>query len=164
MTPIDNHIIRSMDIFEDLKDDELGQIASLMHPMRLAEGEVFMKRGDPAQTFYVVVSGNYMISLQVLKNIKKIDKNIKSKSGFMVGLGENKEQIMRTMLDLRESDVDLLTIGQYLQPTRNHAKIKKYYTPKEFDEFKEIAIDLGFKHVESGPLVRSSYHAEEAIF
>ena len=107
--------------------------------------------------------GNYRSSLEVLKNIKKIDKNVRSKSGFMVGLGENKEQIVKTMQDLRDSDVDFLTIGQYLQPTRNHAEIKKYYTPKEFDEFKKTAMDLGFKHVESGPLVRSSYHAEEAI-
>jgi len=81
----------------------------------------------------------------------------------MVGLGENKEQIVKMMQDLRDSDVDFLTIGQYLQPTRNHAEIKKYYTPKEFDEFKKTAMDLGFKHVESGPLVRSSYNAEEAI-
>jgi len=107
--------------------------------------------------------GNYMVSLEVLKNIKKIDKKVRLKSGFMVGLGENKEQIVKTMQDLRDSDVDFLTIGQYLQPTRNHAEIKKYYTPKEFDEFKKTAMDLGFKHVESGPLVRSSYNAEEAI-
>ena len=107
--------------------------------------------------------GDYKISLEVLKNIKKIDKDVKSKSGFMVGLGENKGQIVRTMKDLRGSDVDFLTIGQYLQPTRNHAEIKTYYTPKEFDEFKKTAMSLGFKHVESGPLVRSSYRAEEAI-
>jgi len=107
--------------------------------------------------------GNYMVSLEVLKNIKKIDKKVRLKSGFMVGLGENKEQIVKMMQDLRDSDVDFLTIGQYLQPTRNHAEIKKYYTPKEFDEFKKTAMDLGFKHVESGPLVRSSYNAEEAI-
>ncbi|ENO11782.1 lipoate synthase [Thermoplasmatales archaeon SCGC AB-539-C06] len=107
--------------------------------------------------------GNYRSSLEVLKNIKKIDKNVRSKSGFMVGLGENKDQIVKTMQDLRGSDVDFLTIGQYLQPTRNHAEIKTYYTPKEFDEFKKTAMELGFKHVESGPLVRSSYRAEEAI-
>lgn len=107
--------------------------------------------------------GNYKVSLEVLKNIKKIDKNVRLKSGFMVGLGENKDQIVKTMQDLRDSDVDFLTIGQYLQPTRDHAEIKKYYLPKEFDEFKKTAMGLGFKHVESGPLVRSSYHAEEAI-
>jgi lipoic acid synthetase len=107
--------------------------------------------------------GSYKTSQDVLKNIKEINKYIKSKSGFMVGLGENKEQILKTMQDLRKADVDFLTIGQYLQPTRQHAKIKKYYTPEEFSEFKKIALALGFKHVESGPLVRSSYHAEKAI-
>ncbi|MEF8880170.1 MAG: lipoyl synthase [Candidatus Thermoplasmatota archaeon] len=107
--------------------------------------------------------GNYKISLKVLKNIKKIDPRVKSKSGFMVGLGETYDQIIETMKDLRNSDVDFLTIGQYLQPSRNHASIEKYYTPEEFHEFKKIAVDIGFEHVESGPLVRSSYHAERAI-
>lgn len=107
--------------------------------------------------------GSYKTSQDVLKNIKEINKYIKSKSGFMVGLGENKEQILKTMQDLRKADVDFLTIGQYLQPTRQHAKIKRYYTPEDFSEFKKIALALGFKHVESGPLVRSSYHAEKAI-
>jgi lipoic acid synthetase len=107
--------------------------------------------------------GNYRDSLELLKNIKQINKNMKSKSGFMVGLGENKEQIVTTIYDLKDSDVDFLTIGQYLQPTKNHTEIKKYYDPKEFLEFKEIALSIGFKHVESGPLVRSSYHAESAI-
>jgi len=107
--------------------------------------------------------GDYKTSLELLKNIKKINKDMKTKSGFMIGMGENKEQIIKTMQDLRTVAVDFLTIGQYLQPTKNHAEIKKYYTPGEFNEFKKIAIDLGFKHVESGPLVRSSYHAQDAI-
>jgi len=107
--------------------------------------------------------GDYKTSLNLLKNIKKIDKNIFSKSGFMIGLGENHDQISRTLNDLKEVNVDFLTIGQYLQPSKDHAKIKKYYSPEEFEEFKNIAYKLGFKHVESGPLVRSSYHAEKAI-
>lgn len=107
--------------------------------------------------------GNYKTSLELLKNVKKINNNMKTKSGFMVGIGENKDQIIKTMQDLRNVDVDFLTIGQYLQPSKDHAEIKKYYTPEEFEEFKKIAIDLGFKHVESGPLVRSSYHAQNAF-
>ncbi len=107
--------------------------------------------------------GDYKTSLKVLKNIKEINRYICSKSGFMVGLGENRDQIIRTLQDLRDVGVDFLTIGQYLQPTRNHAEIKRYYFPEEFNEFKEIASSMGFKHVESGPLVRSSYHAEKAI-
>ena len=81
----------------------------------------------------------------------------------MLGIGENREQILQTMNDLKDCDVDFLTIGQYLQPTKNHAEIKKYYAPEEFEEFKNIASGLGFKHVESAPLVRSSYHAEQAV-
>ena len=107
--------------------------------------------------------GDYKTSLKVLKNIKEINKDIFSKSGFMVGIGENQEQIIKTMQDLRRVNVDFLTIGQYLQPTKDHAEIKKYYSPEEFNEFKEIALGMRFKHVESGPLVRSSYHAEKAM-
>lgn len=107
--------------------------------------------------------GDYDVSLRVLKNVKELDGKMRTKSGFMVGLGESYEEIIRTMRDLRKVDVDFLTIGQYLQPSRNHASIEKYYTPEEFDEFKEIALELGFKHVESGPLVRSSYHAEKVF-
>jgi len=107
--------------------------------------------------------GNYQTSINLLKKIKKINNKIKTKSGFMVGLGETKDQIIQTMKDLRKVDVDFLTVGQYLQPTKQHVEIKKYYDPTEFNEFKKIAHDLGFKHVESGPLVRSSYHAERAM-
>ena len=106
--------------------------------------------------------GNYERSLNLLKNLKKLG-NIKTKSGFMIGFGENKEQIFKTMKDLRDAKVDFLTIGQYLQPTTDHIEIRKYYTPEEFEEFKLIAQDMDFKHVESGPLVRSSYHAEKAF-
>jgi len=104
--------------------------------------------------------GNYKTSLSLLKNIKNINNNIKTKSGFMVGLGEDNNHIIKTMKDLKNAKVDFLTIGQYLQPTMDHIKIKRYYTPEEFLKFKCIALELGFKHVESGPLVRSSYHAE----
>ena len=107
--------------------------------------------------------GNYNLSLKLLKKIKMINSKIKSKSGFMIGLGENKDQIIQTIKDLRESNVDFLTIGQYLQPSRKHVEIKKYYTPEEFDKFKKIALGMGFLHVESGPLVRSSYHAQDAL-
>jgi lipoic acid synthetase len=107
--------------------------------------------------------GNYNISLKILSDIKKIIKEVKTKSGFMIGLGETKQQILKTMKDLRGAKVDFLTIGQYLQPSGNHAIVKKYYNPKEFEQLKKKAIDLGFKHVESGPLVRSSYHAEKVM-
>ena len=112
---------------------------------------------------YIRPQGDYQRSLKVLKTIKTKEKNIPIKSGFMVGLGENTEQILATMHDLRDANVDFLTIGQYLQPTRNHAEVKKYYPPEEFVTLKNAALQLGFLHVESGPLVRSSYHAQTAL-
>ncbi len=107
--------------------------------------------------------GDYKISLNLLSKIKKLNNSMNSKSGFMVGIGETYDQIINTMKDLRKSDVDFLTIGQYLQPTNKHTKIKKYYTPDEFNKFKRIGLNFGFKHVESGPLVRSSYHAADVF-
>lgn len=81
----------------------------------------------------------------------------------MVGVGETWDEILETMDDLRESRVDILTIGQYLQPTRKHLKVHRYYTPEEFSLLKEEGMKRGFAHVESGPLVRSSYHAREQV-
>jgi len=107
--------------------------------------------------------GSYQQSLDVLKILKTMERRIPIKSGFMIGLGESTEQILATMHDLRSAGVDFLTIGQYLQPTRNHAMVKKYYTPEEFLELKITALQVGFTHVESGPLVRSSYHAQNAL-
>jgi len=103
----------------------------------------------------------YFASLELLKNAKVIDKNIFTKSGLMVGLGENKDEIIQVMDDLRTADVDFLTIGQYLQPSAKHHPLDRYYAPEEFDELKTIAISKGFLLVSSTPLTRSSYHADE---
>lgn len=81
----------------------------------------------------------------------------------MIGLGETEEEIEEVMDDLRANDVDIMTIGQYLQPTKKHLPVIKYYTPDEFQQFKELAMSKGFKHCEAGPLVRSSYHADEQV-
>ncbi|MDG6229468.1 MAG: lipoyl synthase, partial [Candidatus Thermoplasmatota archaeon] len=105
----------------------------------------------------------YLRSLSVLTKSKELSKEIPTKSGFMIGLGESMDEIMMLMDDLRKAHVDILTIGQYLQPTIFHAEIQKYYTPREFEQLKTIALDKGFSQVESGPLVRSSYHAEESM-
>ena len=107
--------------------------------------------------------GDYHQSLSVLQSIKTLSPEMKTKSGLMVGFGETTEQIYSTLKDLQMVDVNFVTIGQYLQPTKNHAEIKKYYSPAEFEELKKFAISLGFDHVESGPLVRSSYHAMTAL-
>lgn len=105
----------------------------------------------------------YERSLALLKKAKEMRPNIPTKSSLMIGLGETKAEIIETMDDLRAHDVDILTIGQYLQPTRSHLKIKKYWTPDEFQELQEIAMTKGFSHCQSGPLVRSSYHADEQV-
>ena len=103
----------------------------------------------------------YFASLDLLKNAKTIDKNIFTKSGLMVGLGENKNEIIQVMDDLRSAEVDFLTIGQYLQPSIKHHPLDRYYKPKEFYELKTIAESKGFLLVSSSPLTRSSYHADE---
>lgn len=104
--------------------------------------------------------GNYDVSLKLLKNISP--SSIVSKSGFMIGFGENRDDILRLIDDLAAVSCKRLTIGQYQQPTLKHWPVAKYYHPDEFAEFKEIAYQKGFQHVESGPLVRSSYHAARA--
>ena len=103
----------------------------------------------------------YYVSLNLLDNIKKKNPKIFTKSGIMVGLGENKEEIYQVMDDLRAADVDFITIGQYLPPTPRHAKLEKFITPKEFAEYKQMAVAKGFLMVSSSPLTRSSYHASE---
>jgi len=103
----------------------------------------------------------YFASLELLKNAKKIDKNIFTKSGLMVGLGENKDEILQVMDDLKSADVDFLTIGQYLQPSIKHHPLDRYYKPEEFLDLESIAKAKGFLLVSSSPLTRSSYHADE---
>lgn len=105
----------------------------------------------------------YDRSLELLRRAKELHPDIPTKSSLMIGLGETKEEIIETMDDLRKNNVDIMTIGQYLQPTKKHLKVIKYYSPEEFAELKEIALDKGFSHCESGPLVRSSYHADEQV-
>lgn len=104
---------------------------------------------------------SYEGSLTVLRTIKKLNDSILTKSGFMLGLGEKRSEVIETLKELKESGVDIITIGQYLQPTKKHHYVQKYYTPEEFDEFKKIGEEFGVKYVISGPLVRSSYHAAE---
>ena len=109
---------------------------------------------------FVRPKGRYERALEVLKKIKEFDKNMTTKSNIMAGLGEREEEIMEIMRDLISVDCDLLTIGQYLRPAKQYLPVKKYYHPSEFARFREIGMQFGFKHVEAGPLVRSSYHAK----
>ncbi len=102
----------------------------------------------------------YEWALATLSNAKKLWPQAITKSGIMVGLGETFDEVVKVMGDLRQIEVDILTVGQYLQPSRAHIPIDRYYTPEEFEEFERLGYELGFKWVESGPLVRSSYNAE----
>ena len=108
-------------------------------------------------------SARYERSLNVLKTVKDTADGIFTKSGIMLGIGETWEEIIRTMADLREIDCDILTIGQYLRPSPQHLPLVRHYAPSEFAELKRIGAEMGFLHVESGPLVRSSYHAERQV-
>ena len=104
---------------------------------------------------------NYEQTLTLLQVSKQLDTQMLTKSGLMVGLGETVTELLETMQDIRNTECDILTIGQYLSPSPRHLPIQRYYTPEEFDELREVGIEMGFRHVESGPLVRSSYHAGE---
>ena len=105
--------------------------------------------------------GNYELSINVLGQAKQLDKNLITKSGMMVGVGETLDEIIDTLKDLRSVNCDLLTVGQYLRPSKKHTAMARWYTPSEFKKIQSIGYELRFKHVASGPLVRSSYHAKE---
>ena len=112
-------------------------------------------------TKQVRVQAKYDRSLQVLAEISK--HGVRAKSGIMLGLGETREELIESMKDLRDAGVEVLTLGQYLQPTREHLAVQEFVTPNTFAEYEKIGLEMGFLFVESGPLVRSSYHAEKHV-
>ena len=128
-----------------------------------ANPDVFNHNIETVPSLYLKVrpGSRYFSSLELLKNAKKINKKVFTKSGLMVGLGEKKDEILQVMDDLKAADVDFLTIGQYLQPSVKHFPLDRYYTPQEFVELETIAKSKGFLLVSSSPLTRSSYHADE---
>ena len=128
-----------------------------------ANPDVFNHNIETVPSLYLKVrpGSRYFASLELLKNAKKINKKVFTKSGIMVGLGESKDEILQVMDDLKSAEVDFLTIGQYLQPSVKHFPLDRYYTPKEFEELGAIAKAKGFLLVSSSPLTRSSYHADE---
>jgi lipoic acid synthetase len=113
----------------------------------------------PRLYHFVRPQANYERTLELLTRSKQ--KGMTTKSGFMVGLGETNEEIFALMEDLKSVNCDIITIGQYLRPTKNHLPVQRYVHPDQFKEFKTVGLEMGFRHVESGPLVRSSYHADE---
>ena len=128
-----------------------------------ANPDVFNHNIETVPSLYLKVrpGSRYFSSLELLKNAKNVNKNVFTKSGIMLGLGESRDEILQVMDDLKAAEVDFLTIGQYLQPSTKHYPLKRYYTPKEFDDLGTIAKAKGFLLVSSSPLTRSSYHADE---
>jgi lipoic acid synthetase len=112
-------------------------------------------------TRQVRIQAKYRRSMEVLKTLK--EGGMRTKSGIMLGLGEKREEVIQTITDLKNSGVDVITIGQYLQPTKKHLPVARFVHPDEFREYREIGYQLGLDYVESGPLVRSSYHSEKHV-
>ena len=129
-----------------------------------AHPDVFNHNIETARDIFKTArpQGNYDTSLRVLKYVKE-NSDIKTKSGFMIGLGEDIEQIKQTITDLYSVNCDILTIGQYIQPSKEHLPVAKYYNPEEYEELKDIAKNIGIKYFQIGPLVRSSYRAAELV-
>jgi len=149
---------------EVLVPDFQGNPASVAAVVR-ARPDVFNHNIETVPRLYrhVRPGSRYQRSLAVLRYAKELDAGIFTKSGLMVGLGEEMDEILQVMRDLRTHQVDILTIGQYLRPSPRHLPIQRYYTPEEFTALKREGLAMGFAHVESGPLVRSSYHADSQV-
>jgi lipoic acid synthetase len=127
-----------------------------------AKPDVFNHNLETVPSLYLRIrpGARYFHSLRLLQRAKELDPTVFTKSGIMVGLGESRDEVLQLMDDLRSADVDFLTIGQYLQPTRKHAEVKSFVTPDEFKSYERIALAKGFLVVSATPLTRSSYHAD----
>lgn len=147
-------------VIEVLIPDFKGNVNSLLKVID-AKPQIINHNIETVPRLYQTVRpvANYARSLDLLKNVKSIDNSIWSKSGIMLGLGEYEEEVIEVLKDLRNIECDLLTIGQYLSPTRAHHPVIEYIHPDVFEKYKKIGLDLGFKYVASAPFVRSSYNA-----
>jgi len=140
-----------------------GKLERALEILAVEPPDVFNHNLETVRELYKPVrpGADYDWSLRLLKEFKAQHPKIPTKSGIMAGLGETIEQVEQTMHDMREHDVDIMTLGQYLQPTKHHHPVIRYWTPAEFDRIAQVGKQMGFRHVASGPLVRSSYHADE---
>jgi lipoic acid synthetase len=140
-----------------------GRMERALEILATQPPDVFNHNLETVEPLYKNVrpGADYNWSLRLLHRFKASHPTIPTKSGIMLGLGETAEQVEVAMRDLRDHDVDMITIGQYLQPTAHHHPVMRYWTPEEFDEFARIGEKMGFTHVASGPMVRSSYHADQ---
>lgn len=155
----------STDIKIELLTPDFQGDVEILKRLAEADFEVFNHNVETIPRLYSSVrpEADYQQSLFVLEKMKELNNQIYTKSGIMVGLGEEKEEVIEVMKDLRDKDVDILTIGQYLQPSSMHLKVKEFITPELFAEYKKIGESLGFKSVVSEPFARSSYHAAESV-
>jgi lipoic acid synthetase len=147
---------------EVLIPDFQGNDASLRRVLE-AKPDILNHNTETVPRLYRIArpGGRYPRALELLGRARRWAPDIPTKTGLMVGLGETMDEVVAVLRDLRKIDCQILTVGQYLRPSLAHLPMARYYTPDEFRELKRIALDLGFGHVESGPLVRSSYHAHE---
>jgi lipoic acid synthetase len=148
---------------EVLVPDFRGRMAPALEILSATPPDVFNHNMETVPRLYREArpGANYEWSLKLLKDYKALNPNVLTKSGLMVGLGETKEELLRTLDDLRAHDVDMLTVGQYLQPSVNHLPVDRFVNPDEFAEYTAYAESIGFKQAACGPLVRSSYHADK---
>jgi lipoic acid synthetase len=149
---------------ECLVPDFGGETESLRNVLS-GDLDVLNHNVETVKEYYQEVRKNadYRRSLRLLGDVKRIKPGIYSKSGFMLGLGEDMAQVTELLEDLRQKDVDIITIGQYLQPSPENIRVSKYYTPEEFKQIRKTALGMGFMAVEAGPFVRSSYCAETVL-
>jgi len=147
---------------EILTPDFRGRVDKALNIFDDCAPDVFNHNLETVPSLYPKVrpGSDYEQSLDLLKSFKERHPHVKTKSGLMLGVGEADTQVINVLKDLREHQVDMLTLGQYLQPSRHHLAVEEYITPEQFEKYKMIAIDLGFSQVASGPMVRSSYHAD----
>ena len=147
---------------EVLAPDFRGRVDKALNIFDDCAPDVFNHNLETVPSLYPKVrpGSDYEQSLDLLKSFKERHPHVKTKSGLMLGVGETDTQVIDVLKDLREHKVDMLTLGQYLQPSRHHLAVEEYITPEQFEKYKMIAIDLGFSQVASGPMVRSSYHAD----
>jgi lipoic acid synthetase len=147
---------------EVLVPDFRGRMDVALEILSKSPPDVFNHNLETAPRLYKLArpGADYKWSLTLLKRFKQAHPEVSTKSGLMVGLGETTEELLQVLQDLRDHDVDMLTVGQYLQPSKHHLPVKRYMPPAEFDDIKHFANNIGFKHAACGPFVRSSYHAD----
>jgi lipoic acid synthetase len=147
---------------EILTPDFRGRIEKALVSFKDSPPDVFNHNLETVPSLYPKVrpGANYLHSLELLKTFKKQHPSVSTKSGLMLGVGEHKKQVLDVLQDLRKHKVDMLTLGQYLQPSKHHLAVENYLHPDEFDTYKHLALEMGFSQVASGPMVRSSYHAD----